>query len=156
MTNKTVTTKTKTAKATVVAAPVTPAPAEKPLVDVSKLTMKALKSALKQGTSMKADVAAAYRAELEKREPAKATPAPITPVAIAEPTSKRVTPGAKISEWRIAASQRKGQAGYFLQGGSYELKPNGRNAFTVGSETFFEDKTAAYAALAAKRQTIAA
>jgi hypothetical protein len=79
-----------------------------------------------------------------------AAPAPVA--AIAEPTSKRVTVGAAITEWRVVASQRKGMPGWFLQGGSYAMA-NGRNAFTVGAETFFEDRKEAAAALATKRQS---
>ena len=73
---------------------------------------------------------------------------------IAKPTSKRVTVGAAVTEWRIVASQRKGMPGYFLQGrgslpdaGEWPQRLHGRRA-----ELFFEDRATAAATLAANRQ----
>ena|SRR6516164_483619 len=89
-------------------------------------------------------------------KPKKAAPValPPEPVAATEPPSKRVSPGASIQEWRVVASQRRGQQGWFLQGGSY-AKTNGRNAFTCGTELFFESRTDAQAALKEKQQAAA-
>jgi hypothetical protein len=68
-------------------------------------------------------------------------------VAPPESLSKRVTVGAKVAEWRVVPSQRKGMPGYFVQGGSYQMQANGRNVFTCGAEMFFEDRDAAAIAL---------
>jgi hypothetical protein len=54
----------------------------------------------------------------------------------------------------VVASQRRGQQGWLLQGGSY-AKTNGRNAFTCGAELFFEDRKGAQAALKEKQQAAA-
>lgn len=60
-----------------------PIAAEKPLVDLSKLNVSALRKALQHETAMKPAIAAAYRAELEKREAA----APAAPKAAAKPAA---------------------------------------------------------------------
>ena len=129
MSKKTVKT-TKTAEATVTAS-VTPAPAN---LSPIGLTPKAKKI--------------------------KAAPAPVAiaaPVApVAEATSKRITPGAAIAEWRVVRSQRTAQAGFFLQGGHFEMMPNGRNHFVCGAELFFEDRAAAFGALAERKTPAAA
>ncbi|MGA7234737.1 MAG: hypothetical protein WBY44_03600 [Bryobacteraceae bacterium] len=83
-----------------------------------------------------------------------AAPAPVA--AIAEATSKRITPGAAIAEWRVVRSQRTAQAGFFLQGGHFEMMPNGRNHFVCGAELFFEDRAAAFGALAERKTPAAA
>ncbi len=145
MKTKQVTTKTKTAKATVVAAPVTPEPAN---VTAVVVTPKAKKNAAELATA----AAAVIGAKLEAKREGTVAPAPVA--AIAEATSKRVTPGAKIEEWRVVRSQRTAQAGFFLQGGHFKMMPTGRNHFIVGYESFHAEKSEAFAALA--KQTPAA
>jgi hypothetical protein len=139
MSKKTVKT-TKNTEATVTA-PVTPAPATLSTI-VDKPKRK------KNAAELATAAAAVIGAKLEAKREA-------TPIAT-EATSKRITVGARIDQWRVVPSQRKGMPGWFVQGGSYTMLVNGRNAFTVGAETFFEDRKEAAAALAAKRMAAAA
>jgi hypothetical protein len=67
-----------------------------------------------------------------------------------------VTPGAAFTEWRCVRSQRQSKAGWFVQGGHHQLKPNGHNGFVVGAELHFTDHGEALAALTAKKQPTAA
>lgn len=73
----------------------------------------------------------------------------VTTAPVEPGVSRRVTPGAKIVEWRIARSVRVGQPGFFLQGGFYENK-DGTGKFTVGAEEHFTDLHKAKLAKVAK------
>ncbi len=110
---------------------------------MSTVVPKAKKNAAELATAAAAVIGAKLEAKREST----------TPIA-AEATSKRVTPGAAISEWRVVRSQRTAQPGWFLQGGSYQMAPNGRNAFVCGYESYHAEKAEAFAALA--KQTPAA
>ncbi len=88
--------------------------------------------------------------------PVTPAPAPAPVAAIAEATSKRITPGAAITEWRVVRSQRTAQPGFFVQGGSFQMQVNGRNHFVCGAELFFEDRAAAFGALAERKTPAAA
>ena len=72
------------------------------------------------------------------------------PVAVPSPKSrktdpganKRITPGAKISEWRPVKSLRKAEPGFFAQGGHY-VQDGGLKRFIVGDEKLFSTMAAA-------------
>jgi hypothetical protein len=86
-----------------------------------------------------------------------ASPEPVVTAPVAEALSKRITPGAEVKEYRIVVSQRRGQSGWFLQGGHFSgVAANGRNSFVCGVELFFADRKEAAAALAERRAQPAA
>jgi hypothetical protein len=86
--------------------------------------------------------------------PAAASPkaAPPIPAAVKlppAPANKRITPGAKVTDWRVVRSLRASKPGYFLQGGHFQKTSRG-NSFIVGEEIHFTDLKRANEALAQK------
>ena len=139
---KTTKTTTKTEKATVTA-PVTPEPTN---LDTVVPNPKAKKIANAKVAPAKAETVAAIQAHVER----------VKGIELVE-ASKRVTPGARVNEWRIVRSQESGRRSqWFLQGGHFATQPNGRNHFVCGSETSFADRAAAQAALATQQNPAAA
>lgn len=78
-----------------------------------------------------------------------APPAVKLPPAAAVRENRRITPGAKVTEWRVVRSLRAAQPGYFLQGGHFQKTSRG-NSFIVGEEVHFKDIKAANEGRAAK------
>ena len=91
--------------------------------------------------------AAAPPAAAPKMEPP-VPPAPAVKLP-PPPANKRITPGAKITDWRVVRSLRAGKPGYFLQGGHFQKTSRG-NSFIVGEEFHFTELKKANEALAQK------
>ena len=86
--------------------------------------------------------------------------APVTGEVIGERnlTSKRITPGTLVSDWRVVPNQRKHVvARYYVQGGTLRRDPiNGRDMFSVAVEIPHTDLHSARTQLAQLRAELSA
>lgn len=92
---------------------------------------------------------AAPPAASTKVEPPIAPAPPAVKLPPAPPVNRRITPGAKVTDWRVVRSLRASNPGYFLQGGHFQKTSRG-NSFIVGEEFHFTELKKANEALAQK------